>query len=109
MTYRVVLYQTARGNRPVRQYITNLDNSTFAKYLRLINLLTQSGPNLGMPYSKRLTSHLNELRVLGKNSIRVIYTQIDNIYVLLHAFQKKTRKTPTREIQTAESRRLTLI
>jgi len=62
-----------------------------------------------MPYSKKLTKNLYELRISGKVSLRIIYTQIDQFYVLLHAFQKKTNQTPKKEIQTAESRRLTLI
>ena len=102
------MYENARGDKPVRQYITKLDHSTQAKYLRLINILSKCGPSLGMPYSKRLTKHLREIRITGKTSVRVIYTNIKGIYILLHVFTKKTRKTPKKEIQTAESRRLTL-
>jgi len=61
-----------------------------------------------MLYSRKLTKNLSELRTKGKNPIRIIYTIIENKYFLLHAFQKKTNKTPLQEIKTAEARRLIL-
>jgi len=109
MEYKVVFYQSNRGNSPVVDYIDNLDKSVSPKYFKLIELLNEFGPRLGMPYSRKLTKNLNELRTRGKNPIRVIYTRVGNVYVILHAFQKKTNKTPTKEIKLAESRRLTLI
>jgi phage-related protein len=75
----------------------------------LADLLANLGHTLPMPYSKKLTKELSELRIKGKNEIRIIYTQINGIYILLHAFAKKTQKTPFKEIQIAENRRLTLL
>jgi phage-related protein len=109
MSYQVVLFQTSRGDRVVAEYISNLPHPTYSKYLRLIGLLAEYGPHLSMPYSRKLTKELYELRTKGKNPIRVIYTEINHVYILLHAFQKKTQKTPTKEIATAKNRRLTLI
>lgn len=109
MKYRVVFYQTNRGDSPVVDYLSDLDKSISPKYFKLIELLGEFGPKLGMPYSRKLTKNLNELRTRGRNPIRVIYTNIDNIYVILNAFLKKTNKTPMKEIRLAESRRLTLI
>lgn len=109
MNYRVVFFQTPRGDQVVADYVIKLDPATKSKYLRLIDLLQTYGPHLTMPYSKRLTPNLFELRTRGKKPIRVIYTQINHSYILLHVFQKQTNKTPQKEISTAESRRLTLI
>lgn len=64
---------------------------------------------LHFPYSRKLTNHLSELRSHGDTKIRIIYTQINQKYILLHAFKKKTQKTPSKEIDIAEKRRLTLI
>ena len=109
MSYQVIFFQSNRGDLPVHNYVNNLDKSTYSKYIRLIDVLANYGPHINMPYSRKLTTHLSELRTKGKNPIRIIYTLIEGKYFLLHAFQKKTQKTPTKEIQIAEQRRLTLI
>lgn len=109
MSYEIVFFQTNRGDRPVQSFVYSLDKSTYSKYVRLIDVLFNYGPSVSMPYSRKLTKYLSELRTKGKNQIRIIYTLIENKYFLLHAFQKKTQKTPTKEIQIAEKRRLTLI
>ncbi len=109
MNYQVIFFQNSRGDRPVQSYVRNLDKSTFSKYVRLTDVLSNYGPLISMPYSRKLTKNLSELRTKGKNPIRIIYTLIENKYFLLHAFQKKTQKTPIKEIQIAEKRRLTLI
>lgn len=107
--YRVVLYQNVRGDSLVDNELEKFDSRTYAKYLRLVGLLFEYGPGLRMPFSRRLTKNLSELRTRGKNPVRVIYCLSKEVYVLLHVFQKKTNKTPTREINTAEARRLTLL
>lgn len=109
MSYRIVLYQSNRGEFPVKDFINSLSPAIHAKYLRLIDLLSENGPFLRMPYCKKITQHLFELRTSGKSPLRVIYVDIKGTYVLLHAFQKKTNKTPTKEIEIADARRLTLI
>lgn len=109
MSYQVIFFQNSRGDRPVQSYVRNLDKSTYSKYVRLTDILSNYGPLISMPYSRKLTKNLSELRTKGKNPIRIIYTLIENKYFLLHAFQKKTQKTPLKEIQIAEKRRLTLI
>lgn len=109
MSYEIVFFQTNRGDRPVQSFVYSLDKSTYSKYVRLIDVLFNYGPSVSMPYSRKLTKYLSELRTKGKNPIRIIYTLIENKYFLLHAFKKKTQKTPTKEIQIAEKRRLTLI
>ena len=109
MSYQVIFFQNSRGDRPVQSYVRNLDKSTYSKYVRLTDILSNYGPLISMPYSRKLTKNLSELRTKGKNPIRIIYTIIENKYFLLHAFQKKTQKTPLKEIQIAEKRRLTLI
>ncbi|TSC85991.1 MAG: Uncharacterized protein G01um101416_755 [Microgenomates group bacterium Gr01-1014_16] len=73
-----------------------------------MDLLQKHGPDLGMPHSKIITSGLNELRVRGKNEIRIFYTFKGKSIYFLHAFKKQTQKTPDKEIKTA-NQRLTLI
>lgn len=45
-----------------------------------------------------------ELRISGTVAIRIFYTIHNNEYYLLHAFKKKTQKTPNQEMKTALDR-----
>lgn len=89
----------------VEDFIRSLEKRTIAKVLRTIDLLEKFDYRLGMPHSKKLQSNLYELRVRGKQEVRIFYTFSGQKAVLLHGFVKKKQKTPTRELKTA-SRRL---
>ena len=58
------------------------------------------------PYVKKLSgSPLWEIRILGKNNIRILYiSNSGNTIVALHGFIKKTQKTPIKEMETALNR-----
>ena len=53
---------------------------------------------------KKLTDKLYELRIRGKQEVRIIYVFRKQIIYLLHAFKKQTQKTPEKEIKIARSR-----
>lgn len=53
---------------------------------------------------KKIASKLYELRIVSKEQIRIFYTIFRNEYYLLHAFKKKTQKTPKKEIEIALDR-----
>ena len=102
----IVFYKNSRGDELVRDFIENQDKFTYAKAMRMLGLLKEHGPNLGMPYSKYMKNDLYELRVRGQNEVRIFYIfQIENTVVLLHAFKKKTQKTPVKELKTAMQRK----
>ncbi len=109
MSYDLAFYLTSNGKNIVQDFIDSQDQSTISKYARLIALLIQYDPNLHFPYSRKLTKELFELRSQGDTKIRIIYTQYHHKFIILHAFKKKSPKTPPKEIKTAETRRLTLI
>ncbi len=73
---------------------------------RLFELLEQYGLEGAYPHSKKLIgTALWELRILGSDSIRILYiTVTGKIFLLLHGFKKKTQKTPSREIAVAKKR-----
>ena len=58
------------------------------------------------PYIKPLRDKLWEMRIKGRDGIaRAIYVTVkERRIVILHAFRKKTRKTPKAAIRTALSR-----
>jgi phage-related protein len=69
----------------------------------------QKGVNLGMPLSRPMPDiapGVHELRVRGEGAtVRIFYyvRKADAILVF-HAFQKKSQKTPSREIDLARQR-----
>lgn len=62
------------------------------------------GPFLKPPDIKKLRDKLYELRIPGKSKVRIFYAIMKGEYYLLHAFMKKSQKTPTRELKVAIDR-----
>ena len=104
MMWTVIAFESRRGEKFVEEFIKSLEPPSIAKIAHAIDLLEKHGPLLGMPHSKYLTSKLHELRVRGKQEIRVMYTVIGNKIYLLYAFRKHTQKTPAKEIDIALKR-----
>src|SRR5439155_23217730 len=92
---------------PAREYIDGLTVNQQAKIIRSIGLLRSLGTALGMPHARHLGGGLWELRIaFGGDIFRCLYFGwTGNRFVILHAFQKKTQKTPARELATAARRR----
>jgi phage-related protein len=62
----------------------------------------QFGWPIGMPLVRKLGSELWEVRVrLDRRIARVMFTVFEGDAVLLHAFVKKSQKTPATEMNTA--------
>lgn len=108
-TWKVKFFQTARGDSPVEDFIKDQDEIIFAKILSAISLLKTGGPFLKPPYIKKLQDKLYELRISGIITIRIFYTMKNGEYFLLHAFKKKSQKTPNKELKLAIDRMKELI
>jgi len=104
MVWKVEFFINNRLDKPVSQFLRLLDDATLHKVFKVINLLGDQGPALTLPYAKRITKTIFELRTTGKTPIRVLYARKGTIFVLLHAFKKKTNKLPVKELKLAESR-----
>ena len=109
MAWKVLFFQTARGESPVEDFIKDQDEATHAKVLQAIKLLSNNGPFLKPPYIKKLQDKLYELRISGKVAIRIFYIITNNEYYLLHAFKKKSQKTPSKELKVALDRMRELV
>lgn len=99
-------YTVEYFHRKVKEEIDAWPDGLFAHYGRLIELLSEFGPALRMPYSKAMGGGLFELRPHGGEGIgRALYCYIEEKrIVILHAFIKKTQAAPNREIKTARRR-----
>ena len=104
MIWEILFFETARSEKIVKEFIKLLDISTISKISSEIDLLKTHGPFLGMPQSKKLTRDLHELRIRGRQEVRIIYGFVGNTIYLLHIFLKKTQKTPIKEVDTASKR-----
>ena len=104
MTWDIFFFETLRGEKLEKEFIKSLPETAVSKISHHIDLLKTYGPQLGMPHSKRLQNNLYELRIRGKNEIRIIYSFKGAKIYLLHAFKKKTQEIPEKEIKTAITR-----
>jgi phage-related protein len=77
-----------------------------ADYARLVELLTDHGPDLRLPHSRTMGGGLFELRPRGRSGIgRAFYCfRVGRRVVVVHAFIKKTQQTPDNELKLARKR-----
>lgn len=96
---------TVRTHDDAKEEILSLPPELRGKTINLIEKLAIYG-QLRMPFSKSLGGGLFELRVIERNNIaRTIYVyQKSQTIFLLHAFIKKTNKTPISALKTARER-----
>lgn len=93
---------------PVEKFIFTLEKQTIAKVLHTIDLLEIFEYKLGIPHSKHIQNDVYELRIRGKQEVRLFYT-VKNSISIVHGFIKKTQKIPKKEIHIAILRIQTLV
>lgn len=104
MSWDIITFESNRGEEPVKEFVKSQQPQTQAKITHLIDLLEKYGSTLGMPHIKKIAGEIYELRIRGKEEVRIFLAfKNQNIY-LLHAFKKKTQQTPTKEIEIALKR-----
>jgi len=107
--WEVLFYHDSAGDSPVKDFIRNLPKVERTRIGQGIESLEISGPSIRMPHARPITSEkgLFELRIKGEDNLyRIFYCHYTGkTFVLLHAFTKKTRKTPEKEIHIAKQRR----
>ncbi|MBI2452800.1 MAG: type II toxin-antitoxin system RelE/ParE family toxin [Parcubacteria group bacterium] len=80
-------------------------NSEVQKEFQAYLVLLASGGKLEFPEARKITKRLFEIRVTQGGAYRGFYAYLRESYiVILHFFQKKTQKTPEKEIELAEQR-----
>jgi phage-related protein len=103
---RVMDYTIEYFHSRVKAEIESWPDGILADYARLLELLMEFGPNLRMPHSRAIGDGLFELRPRGREgTARAFYSFIvRRRIVILHAFVKKTQKTPEQELLIARRR-----
>lgn len=103
--WTILTFETGSGEKPVDGFIKKQQPQARSKIAHNVRLLRQYGNMLGLPHSKALGGGLYELRIRGKEEIRIFYcfVQQKTIY-LLHAFKKQKQQTPQKDLDLAVSR-----
>lgn len=104
--WSIVFYAEDDGRSPVVAFLDSLDVKTRARFEWSIEQLRRRNVRARPPLVKHLDGKLWELREESNTNIyRLLYVFFAgrNI-VFLHGFQKKSPKTPRREIETALAR-----
>lgn len=103
--WKIVYYVSATGENPVKKFL-DVHPKAKLKALRILSNIEEFGLNYAIPHIKKLTgTPLWEIRILGEDSVRILYiTKQGKQILLLHAFLKKTDKTPKKEINISLAR-----
>jgi hypothetical protein len=62
------------STKEFKEFSKNLDPINRGKVSRSIDLLKEFNYRLGMPYCKKISKDLYELRLIGKTNLRILYT-----------------------------------
>jgi len=101
--WEILFYETIRGECPFRTFLDSSDAKVQAKFIKLLDLLEEHGPDLKRPYADLLRDGIRELRVrYGTKRYRALYFfVIDDRIVISHAIVKKSERVPPGEIERA--------
>lgn len=103
---KVYYYISPKGENPVKDFLDSLSAKQQTKILRIFSYINEYGLSSVLPHLRKLRdTPLWEIRILGKDNIRILCVVASESYVLvLHGFSKKTQKTPLKETTIALKR-----
>jgi phage-related protein len=99
----IKFYETEGGESPVRSFLRDLDDHTLAKVLAVFKLI-ESQTMVSSKYFKKFSGYdLWECRVeYGGRIYRFpAFWDKGSLIILTHGFEKKSQKTPEKEIKKA--------
>ena len=104
--WSIIFYVDEREREPVREFLQSLDLKTQARFAWSIEQLRTRNVQAREPLVRHMEGKLWELREESQTNIyRLLYFFFTGRrIVFLHGFQKKSQKTPRREIETALAR-----
>jgi len=101
----VKFFRTEAGNEPVREFLRDVPSED-RKIIGIDNKEVQFGWPLGMPLVRKMEKDLWEVRSrLGNRISRLLFTVVGGQMVLLHAFIKKSERTPQPDLEIARARK----
>ncbi len=96
-------YLEADGSSPVEEFLDSVDLKTRARFRWSMEQLRLRNVQAREPLVRHLDGDLWELREESSTNIyRIVYFFFTGRRIIfLHGFQKKTQRTPRRELETA--------
>lgn len=91
-------------NGAVRREIRSLPDDMIGEFIRISRLIEDYGiESVSMPHVRHLRGRLWEMRLRGRSGIaRALYVTVhERRIVIVRVFEKKTQRTPRREIELA--------
>ena len=101
-----VFFRTDAGGEPVREWLRSLSSREDRRLIGYDIETVEFGWPIGMPGCRPLGHGIYEVRTnLPQNRIARVLFYIDKLgrMVLLHGFTKKTRRTPTDDLELARA------
>lgn len=101
----VVFYKNSLGKEPVRDFIKGFSKKD-KEIIGIDIKMVEFGWPIGMPVCRPLGAGLYEVRstLSSKREVRVVFCIYEKFMILLHAFIKKTQKTPIQDMAIAKQR-----
>ena len=104
----IVFYRTESGDCPVEEFLDSLSAKQAQKVTWVMGIVEDLDV-VPVKYFKKMTGtdDIWEIRAQsGSNIFRILgFIEKNNLVILCHGFQKKTKKTPKKEITIAEARK----
>ena len=104
----ISFYQAASGKCPVEDHLDTLTDVQATKVAWVLKLIREID-RVPSKYFKKLvnTNDIWEVRIdVGKDTFRLLgFFYGQELIILTNSFQKKSQKTPTKEIRLAENRK----
>jgi len=85
-------------------FLQSFDDSTVAKIISSLELLSELGEQIRPPKSKKVAKDIYELRIFNNLSVRIFYSFWKSDVWILHAFVKKSQKIAPKELKTVINR-----
>ena len=100
----IVFY--GKNKRPVYEFISALSSADQAKVIACLKNIEDLGFDCPRVDFRQIDGKLWEIKIRGiSGGFRIFYITLKgNKLVLLHAYQKKSQKAPSKEIEVAKKR-----
>ncbi len=103
---RIYFFEMQSGKSPIKKFIDGLPKPDQARFLEVIKEIEAHGLNSSRVAFKPMEGKLWEIKFNSSSSgYRIFYVLIEkDMMIWLHAFSKKTQKTPKQELELARKR-----
>ncbi|OGK25360.1 hypothetical protein A2954_02225 [Candidatus Roizmanbacteria bacterium RIFCSPLOWO2_01_FULL_37_12] len=100
-----ILYFIYSNKNPVKDFIDSLDKKQKSKVFGIFQLVEEYGIFSVPQHIKKIKgTPFWEIRILGKDNIRLIFILDKSSLIIFHGFIKKTQKTPQLELKLTFTR-----